>query len=70
MLLLTVYFSRWLKFEEDVEEGGDKWSKPFVATLSLRSLFQLRSNLLRGTVLLDLDATNLVQIAGTAPNGT
>lgn len=56
--------ARWLKFEEDVEEGGNRWSKPHVGTLSLYSLFELRSALLRGTVLLDMNATNLSQIAG------
>lgn len=56
--------ARWLKFEEDVEEGGDRWSKPHVGTLSLYSLFELRSSLLRGTVLLDMNASNLSQIAG------
>ena len=39
-----------MKFEEDVEEGGNRWSKPLVATLSLHSLFELRSLLLNGTV--------------------
>ena len=56
--------ARWLKFEEAVEEGGDRWSKPHVGTLSLYSLFELRSALLRGTVLLDMHASNLPQIAG------
>lgn len=56
--------ARWIKFEEDVEEGGDKWSKPHVATLSLHSLFELRSCMMKGTVLLDLEATNLAQISG------
>ena len=56
--------ARWLKFEEDVEEEGHKWSKPHVATLSLHSLFELRSCLMKGTVLLDLQAENLAQIAG------
>ena len=56
--------ARWLKFEEDVEEGGDRWSKPHVATLSLYSLFELRSCVLNGTVLLDLNASLLTQIAG------
>ena len=56
--------ARWLKFEEAVEEGGDRWSKPHVGTLSLYSLFELRSSLLRGTVLLDMNASNLTQIAG------
>ncbi|XP_064646373.1 sodium bicarbonate cotransporter 3-like isoform X2 [Lineus longissimus] len=55
--------ARWIKFEEDVEEGGERWSKPHVATLSLYSLFELRKSLLSGTVLLDMDAVSLVQIA-------
>jgi len=54
---------RWVKFEEDVEEGGERWSKPHVATLSLHALFELRSFLLKGVVLLDMDAQNLEQIA-------
>jgi hypothetical protein len=40
---------RWVKFEEDVEEGGNRWSKPHVATLSLHSLFELRSLLTSGS---------------------
>jgi sodium bicarbonate transporter 10 len=55
--------ARWVKFEEDVEEGGNRWSKPHVATLSLHSLFELRSFLLNGTVCLDMNATSLEEIA-------
>ncbi|XP_069189485.1 electroneutral sodium bicarbonate exchanger 1 isoform X13 [Procambarus clarkii] len=55
--------ARWVKFEEDVEEGGERWSKPHVATLSLHSLFELRSFILNGTVILDMDATSLEQIS-------
>uniref|UniRef100_A0A1B0G1L3 Anion exchange protein n=1 Tax=Glossina morsitans morsitans TaxID=37546 RepID=A0A1B0G1L3_GLOMM len=55
--------ARWIKFEEDVEEGGNRWSKPHVATLSLHSLFELRSLLLNGTVILDMEANNLELIA-------
>ncbi|XP_048508728.1 electrogenic sodium bicarbonate cotransporter 1 isoform X2 [Athalia rosae] len=55
--------ARWIKFEEDVEEGGNRWSKPHVATLSLHSLFELRSLLLNGTVMLDMEASSLEQIA-------
>uniref|UniRef100_A0A8C5GA25 Solute carrier family 4 member 7 n=1 Tax=Gouania willdenowi TaxID=441366 RepID=A0A8C5GA25_GOUWI len=44
----------WLKFEEDVEDGGERWSKPYVATLSLHSLFELRRCITNGTVLLDM----------------
>ncbi|XP_014236719.1 electroneutral sodium bicarbonate exchanger 1 isoform X8 [Trichogramma pretiosum] len=54
--------ARWIKFEEDVEEGGNRWSKPHVATLSLHSLFELRSLLLNGTVILDMEASGLEQI--------
>ena len=52
-----------MKFEEDVEEGGNRWSKPHVATLSLHSLFKLRSLLLNGTVSLDMAASSLEEIA-------
>ncbi|XP_014005729.1 sodium-driven chloride bicarbonate exchanger isoform X2 [Salmo salar] len=55
--------ARWLKFEEDVEDGGERWSKPYVATLSLHSLFELRSCILNGTVLLDMRANSLEEIA-------
>lgn len=56
--------ARWIKFEEDVEEGGNKWSKPHVATLSLHSLFELRGCLLKGTVILDMQADSLTHISG------
>ncbi|XP_028820928.1 sodium-driven chloride bicarbonate exchanger-like isoform X2 [Denticeps clupeoides] len=55
--------ARWLKFEEDVEDGGERWSKPYVATLSLHSLFELRSCILNGIVLLDMRAGSLEEIA-------
>ncbi|KAM9721067.1 electrogenic sodium bicarbonate cotransporter 4 [Dama dama] len=54
--------ARWIKFEEKVEEGGERWSKPHVSTLSLHSLFELRTCLQTGTVLLDLDGGSLPQI--------
>ncbi|KAG8247290.1 Sodium bicarbonate cotransporter 3 [Homalodisca vitripennis] len=55
--------ARWIKFEEDVEEGGNRWSKPHVATLSLHSLFELRSLLLNGSVVLDMEAVTLEQVS-------
>ncbi|XP_059193442.1 electrogenic sodium bicarbonate cotransporter 4 [Centropristis striata] len=54
--------ARWVKFEEKVEEGGERWSKPHVSTLSLHSLFELRTCLQTGTVLLDLEGYSLPQI--------
>uniref|UniRef100_A0A8C6L6G9 Anion exchange protein n=1 Tax=Nothobranchius furzeri TaxID=105023 RepID=A0A8C6L6G9_NOTFU len=55
--------ARWLKFEEDVEDGGERWSKPYVATLSLHSLFELRSCIMNGIVMLDMRANSLEEIA-------
>nr|XP_057926058.1 electrogenic sodium bicarbonate cotransporter 4 isoform X3 [Doryrhamphus excisus] len=54
--------ARWVKFEEKVEEGSERWSKPHVSTLSLHSLFELRTCLQTGTILLDLDGYSLPQI--------
>lgn len=55
-----------MKYEEDVEDGGERWSKPHVASLSLHSLFELRSSLLMGAVMLDMDAYHITQVAGKA----
>ncbi|XP_025049306.1 anion exchange protein 2 [Alligator sinensis] len=51
--------ARWIKFEEDVEEETDRWGKPHVASLSFRSLLELRKTLAHGAVLLDLDQKTL-----------
>ena len=53
-----------MKYEEDVDYGAGRWSKPHVATLSLHSLFELKRLLHTGTVQLDMDADNLWTIAG------
>ncbi|XP_055369555.1 electrogenic sodium bicarbonate cotransporter 4 isoform X13 [Betta splendens] len=54
--------ARWVKFEEKVEEGGERWSKPHVSTLTLHSLFELRTCLQTGSILLDLPGFSLPQI--------
>uniref|UniRef100_A0A4W5RKP7 Anion exchange protein n=1 Tax=Hucho hucho TaxID=62062 RepID=A0A4W5RKP7_9TELE len=54
--------ARWIKFEEKVEKGGERWSKPHVATLSLHSLFELKTCIEKGTILLDLEASTLPQL--------
>lgn len=47
-----------------MEDGGERWSKPYVATLSLHSLFELRSCIINGSVLLDMRADCIEEIAG------
>uniref|UniRef100_A0A8C2E5L9 Anion exchange protein n=1 Tax=Cyprinus carpio TaxID=7962 RepID=A0A8C2E5L9_CYPCA len=55
--------ARWIKFEEDVEEETDRWGKPHVASLSFRSLLELRKTISHGAVLLDLDQKTLPGVA-------
>ncbi len=59
--------ARWLKFEEDVDDGG-RWSKPHVATLSLHSLLELRSCLTNGAIFLDFLGDDLTVIVGNIYN--
>ncbi|KAM9810351.1 solute carrier family 4 member 4a [Neosynchiropus ocellatus] len=54
--------ARWIKFEEKVEKGGERWSKPHVATLSLHSLFELRTCIEKGTIMLEMEASSLPQV--------
>ncbi|KAM9373567.1 anion exchange protein 4 [Phaethornis superciliosus] len=58
--------ARWIKFEEKVEDGGERWSAPHVPVTSLHSFCQLRTFLEKGTVLLDLDASSFKEIIGKA----
>uniref|UniRef100_A0A8C8VQT3 Anion exchange protein n=1 Tax=Pelusios castaneus TaxID=367368 RepID=A0A8C8VQT3_9SAUR len=59
----------WIKFEEKVEDGGERWSKPHITVLSLHSLFELRMCIKKGTVLLDLEAHSFKQIVGRWKTG-
>ncbi|XP_017681083.1 PREDICTED: anion exchange protein 4 [Lepidothrix coronata] len=61
--------ARWIKFEEKVEDGGERWSAPHVPALPLHSLFQLRTCLQKGTVLLDLDAASFKEIIDKVLSG-
>uniref|UniRef100_A0A3Q3WTZ3 Anion exchange protein n=1 Tax=Mola mola TaxID=94237 RepID=A0A3Q3WTZ3_MOLML len=60
--------ARWIKFEEKVEKGGERWSKPHVATLSLHSLFELRTCIEKGTIMLDMEASTLSQVVELITN--
>jgi len=54
-----MFESSWIKFEENVEIGGFRWTKPFVGTIALHSLFDVRSCILNGTLLLDVSVTSV-----------
>lgn len=54
--------ARWIKFEEDLEEGAERWGKPHVASLSFHSLIELRKGLEQGVFLLDLESKDLSSI--------
>ncbi|KAF8565666.1 hypothetical protein P879_02131 [Paragonimus westermani] len=55
--------ARWIKFEEDVEENGERWSKPYVATLPVYSVFGLRNSLANAVILIGVEANSMEQIA-------
>lgn len=55
--------ARWIKFEEEVEEETERWGRPHVASLSFRSLLELRRTISHGAVLLDLKQRTLPGIA-------
>jgi hypothetical protein len=54
----------WVKFQEDVEEGGKRWSKPFVPALQFTALAQLRHCLQAGVVMLDAPGEDLDEVIG------
>jgi len=43
--------ARWIKYEEDVQEGTDRWGRPHVASLSFHSLLNVRRSLESGMFL-------------------
>ncbi|XP_034254186.1 anion exchange protein 2 isoform X2 [Thrips palmi] len=55
--------ARWIKYEEHVEEGADRWGRPHVASLSFHSLLNLRRCLETGVVMLDCEEHDLPGVA-------
>lgn len=68
-LLYSLSLNSWIKFEEDVEDGGNRWTKPFVGTLSLHALFELRSSLLNGSLVLDAEASTIEEVINVVADG-
>lgn len=61
-LFVTCY--RWIRYEEAVEEGGQRWSKPHVASLMMEALQDLQSILSTCPYLLNCTAMSMLDIAG------
>ncbi|XP_070492636.1 band 3 anion transport protein-like [Chironomus tepperi] len=51
--------ARWIKYEENLEEGSGRWGRPHVPTLSFQSLLSLRNCLETGVVLFDVEEQDL-----------
>ncbi|KAK7500834.1 hypothetical protein BaRGS_00008078 [Batillaria attramentaria] len=54
--------ARWVKYEEQVEEGGKRWSKPHVASLSMHYIMEMRKHMLEGIFLKDVEVYTLGQV--------
>ncbi|KAK6166324.1 hypothetical protein SNE40_023048 [Patella caerulea] len=54
--------ARWVKYEENVEEGGKRWSKPHVASLSMHSIVELRRFIRDSAMLLDEECYTVSQV--------
>lgn len=64
--LLWQETARWIKFEETLQEGSDRWGKPHVATLSFHSLLKLRKCIESGCMIFDLEKVALFDVLSTA----
>ena len=55
--------ARWVKFEEDLEAGGDRWSKPHVGTIAMHAIKEIEVQVQadKGSVILDLE-THSIQV--------
>ena len=56
--------SRWVKFQENVEDGGKRWSKPFVPSTPFSVFSDLREQLQTGSVILKSDGKDIQEIVG------
>jgi len=54
--------SRWVKFQENVEDGGKRWSKPHVPSCSLSVMSEVKDLLEHQPVILESAATNIQDV--------
>ncbi|XP_063439652.1 electroneutral sodium bicarbonate exchanger 1-like isoform X2 [Mytilus trossulus] len=55
--------ARWVKYEEDVEENGKRWSKPHVSAVTLHYLLELKTQMSTGAILLEADVRSMHELA-------
>lgn len=58
--------ARWVRYEENVEEGADRWGQPHLPSLSFHSLLNVRRCLETGIIMLDSGEKNLALIVTRA----
>ncbi|CRK96261.1 CLUMA_CG009686, isoform A [Clunio marinus] len=51
--------ARWIKYEENVEEGADRWGRPHMSSLSFHSLLNLRLCLEKCAIMLDVEEKDI-----------
>ena len=62
--MFIAFYYRWVRYEEAVEEGGERWSKPHVASLMMEALLELQNLLATCPVFIDFPAQNITKIVG------
>ena len=50
---------RWVRFEEDVEDSGNRWSKPYVPSIPLAAFMDFRQCFTNGIIALDVPGSNM-----------
>jgi len=65
LMIFGFDWSRWVKYEEDVEPRGVRWSKPYVPTVHLKSLYDLKEIFKTQPVLLNVEIDSLERTCGT-----
>ncbi|CAK5116513.1 unnamed protein product [Meloidogyne enterolobii] len=53
---------RWIKYEQCIEGGGTRFSRPYITLLSIAAIMQVKNCLRRGLVLLDSSANTFVRV--------
>ncbi|XP_063698255.1 electroneutral sodium bicarbonate exchanger 1-like [Culicoides brevitarsis] len=54
--------SRWIRFEENVENGSNKWSKPYLPVMSVMAIQKITDVLTYGYVLCDIECSNYIDL--------